>query len=100
MGEADKEEQPADAQLTAHGAPHAHQPEPGREEEGQRQPDAPHADEVQHKAAGAVARALHRAAGHDAGPEHRLGKGFDAQHPRAQRDDSGVGGASYGPFSA
>lgn len=34
--------------------------------------------------------ALHRAWRHNARAEQRLGKGFDAQHARAQRDDFGI----------
>ena len=80
------------AKLRAHGHPYAYQPKAGSQQNSQGQPHAPHADKVQHKAAGAVARTLHGAAGYDTCPEHRLGKGFDAQHPCAQRNNGGIGG--------
>ena len=64
----------------------------GSQQNCQSQPHAPHTDKVQDKAAGAVACALHGAAGYDACPEHRFGKGFNAQHPCAQRNNGGVGG--------
>ena len=54
------------------------------------EPDAPHAEQIQHKAACAVACALHRAAGYDAGSEHRLCKSLDAEDLRTQRDDGGI----------
>ena len=91
-GQPEQEQGTAGAQLGAHSKPHAHKPEAGSQQHGQREPDAPHAHKVQHKAAGAVTGTLHGTAGHDAGPEHRLGKGFDAQHLRTQRNDGGVGG--------
>ena len=76
----------------AHGTPNAHQAQPGSQQERQCQPDAPHAEYVQHKTGGAVARTLHGTAGHDGGTEHGLGPGFDAQNLSTQSDDSRIGG--------
>ena len=58
----------------------------------QREPDAPHADKVQHKASRAVSGTLHGTAGNDTGTEHRFGQCFNAQHLCAQRNNCRICG--------
>ena len=87
----EEEDDAPEAQLDAHGQPHAQQSHRGGKQGGECQAHAPDAGQVHDGGQQRIARADKDPVAYDGGGKHRLGKGFDAQGADGEVEHIGIG---------